>query len=151
MSARPQQFFKRPWRNRSKPKKGTLLVLSTSAVAGLLFASVALAIGSPSTASGARNQAASVSVRELVTALSPVQKTDSTWFRGLISLGIDAGNDLGIVVPDTQFNVSRGIVYRCYRLGETAFLADRPLVSTLQDEPTRTDDAHFSVTSIVCI
>jgi hypothetical protein len=50
------------------------------------------------------------------------------WSRILISLAIDEGNDVGIIVPVTQFDELRNVAYRCYRLGETAFLANAPLV-----------------------
>jgi hypothetical protein len=77
----------------------------------------------------------------------------SPWSRCLVSLGIDAGNDLGIIVPSTRHCEDRDIVYRCYRLGETAHLADRPLIATaqedfdLRDEITRCAESGFPVDS----
>jgi hypothetical protein len=70
-------------------------------------------------------------MRELTAALAPSSLTGSPWIRAAVSLGVDVGNDLGIIVPVTQYDEQRDVVYRCYRLGETAQLADRPLVETV--------------------
>jgi len=64
--------------------------------------------------------------RELTAALLPGQD-ESPWARSLMSLGIDVGNDLGIIVPVTRYDAVRDVVYRSYRLGETAQLAEWPL------------------------
>ena len=66
-------------------------------------------------------------LRELTVALTPECTVGPPWRRLIVSLGIDMGNDLGIIVPVTQWDRERDIVYRCYRLGETAHLAGRPL------------------------
>lgn len=68
--------------------------------------------------------------RELVRALMPDSLGGDAWTRSLVMLGIDAGNDLGIVVPITKVDEKHKVVYRCYRLGETAYLADTPLVQS---------------------
>jgi hypothetical protein len=64
---------------------------------------------------------------ELREALTPERSEDTAWSRALVSLGIDSSNDLGISVPVTRFDEMRGLVYRYYRLGETAPLAGEPL------------------------
>lgn len=75
-------------------------------------------------------------LRELVQYLVPVESTDRAWSRSLVSLGIDEGNDLGVVVPMTRYDTTRNLVFRYYRLGETASLAAWPLVeATIDDEP----------------
>lgn len=80
-------------------------------------------------------------LRELVQYLLPPGVADSVWSRSLVSLGIDEGNDLGVMVPVTRYDALRNLVFRSYRLGETASLAAWPLVeATIGDEP-RTD--HF--------
>lgn len=68
-----------------------------------------------------------LTLRDLQSTLAPDTVGGSSWTRSLVSLGIDIGNDLGIVVPVTQVDESRDLVYRCYRLGETAPLAQTPL------------------------
>lgn len=52
--------------------------------------------------------------------------TEDEWGRAAFSLALDIANDLGIIVPITSKDDVRGIVYRAYRLGETAFLAAVP-------------------------
>jgi hypothetical protein len=64
---------------------------------------------------------------ELTRALVPGSLASDAWARSLVAFGVDIGNDLGIIVPVTQVDHDRGIVFRCYRLGETAFIAGRPL------------------------
>jgi hypothetical protein len=66
-------------------------------------------------------------MRELTASLIPNALTGSSWSRSAMSLGIDVGNDLGIIVPVTRYDSDRDVVYRCYRLGETAQLAEWPL------------------------
>jgi hypothetical protein len=73
-------------------------------------------------------------MRELTSALVPDYMTGTSWSRSLVSLGIDAGNDLGIIVPVTRHEPRRDVVYRSYRLGETANLAECPLPRAVQDE-----------------
>lgn len=74
----------------------------------------------------------SLTLRELTGALLPrAMVYGSLWDRQLVSLGIDVGNDLGIVVPVTRYDSARDIVYRCYRLGEAAFLAERTLFESV--------------------
>lgn len=68
-----------------------------------------------------------ITMRELAESLLNDVAQPNDWDRSMISLGIDIGNDLGIVVPTTQFDGTRGLYYRAYRLGETAGLAGRPL------------------------
>lgn len=68
-----------------------------------------------------------LTLRDLQSTLAPDTVGGPSWTRSLVSLGIDICNDLGIVVPVTQVDKSRDLVYRCYRLGETAPLAQTPL------------------------
>lgn len=72
--------------------------------------------------------------RELARALMPEATGSDPWTRALVMLGIDGGNDLGIVVPVTKLDEKRNVVYRSYRLGETAHLADKPLVGASDEE-----------------
>lgn len=67
-----------------------------------------------------------VSFLDLENALLP-DSLGSFWRHCLLSLGLDIGNDMGVIVPETRFDPVTGIVYRCYRLGEGASLADSPL------------------------
>lgn len=48
----------------------------------------------------------------------------TTWERAWVSLAIDVGNDLGVVVPSTVCR--NGMVWRQYRSGEMAFAARSP-------------------------
>jgi hypothetical protein len=73
-------------------------------------------------------------MRELTAALAPDHMTGSPWARSLLSLGIDTGNDLGIIVPVTRHDVVRDIVHRSYRLGETAQLAEWPLPEAIRTD-----------------
>ena len=73
-----------------------------------------------------------LTMRELTAALLPDSLVGSSWDRALISLGIDIGNDLGIIVPVTQYDAVRDVVYRCYRPGETAALAMTPLAQAVR-------------------
>ncbi|MDT5347892.1 MAG: hypothetical protein QOC62_1310 [Mycobacterium sp.] len=66
---------------------------------------------------------------DLQRSLTPDTAGSTSWAAALVSLGIDIGNDLGIVVPVTQVDHVRDLVYRCYRLGETAPLAGSPLAA----------------------
>jgi hypothetical protein len=68
-----------------------------------------------------------ITLHELTSAIGLRQDGTSSWARSCLSLGIDIGNDLGIVVPDTRYDEKRNLVYRCYRMGETATIVDRPL------------------------
>lgn len=78
---------------------------------------------------------------DLAEALLGKQKTLDPWDRALVSLGVDVGNDLGIVVPTAQADDERRLVYRGYRLGETAQLAENPLALWLPDDDGRGLDA----------
>lgn len=76
---------------------------------------------------------------ELVRALNP-QGWDS--IGGPLThvlLAIDVGNDLGIIVPTTRTDRDRQIVYRTYRLGETAGLVDTPLWQLAEGRPSDAD------------
>lgn len=68
-----------------------------------------------------------LTLRDLTAALLPDSLGGSTWDRALISLAVDIGNDLGIIVPVTQYDDIHDVVHRCYRIGETASLARTPL------------------------
>lgn len=83
--------------------------------------------------SGGRVLDHGLTMRELATALLPERVAGQPWDRLLVSLGIDGGNDLGIIVPTTRWDEDADVVYRLYRIGETAFLADRPLPAAIRD------------------
>lgn len=55
----------------------------------------------------------------------PIDDPADPWTRSVLSLAVDIGNDLGVVVP-TTVEQPGGLVFRQYRSGETAFLADVP-------------------------
>lgn len=76
---------------------------------------------------------------DLAGALVADRTVATSWDRALVSLGIDVGNDLGIAVPTTRYDGTRGLVYRAYRLGETAQLADKPLSKFVEDGLELTD------------
>lgn len=63
----------------------------------------------------------------------PPTVADDVWAKSLVAFGLDVGNDLGIIVPVTQIDQEREVVYRCYRLGETAFVAGSPLPHVMRD------------------
>ncbi|MGY2872855.1 hypothetical protein ACVW00_000045 [Marmoricola sp. URHA0025 HA25] len=92
-----------------------------------------------------------LTLRELTESLAPESLNGPPWLRSIVSLGIDIGNDLGIIVPATQKDPRSGLIYRCYRLGETAHLAARPLFEaawTQQwDELTRRVEQGFPIMS----
>jgi hypothetical protein len=79
-------------------------------------------------------------LKELATTIAPECLAGSPWQRAILSLGVDAGNDLGVIVPVTRFDEGRNLVYRCYRLGETAGLAERPLTEIAQSSDSQLDD-----------
>lgn len=72
-----------------------------------------------------------LTLTELRRELLPGTPHTDIWRRTLLTLGIDTGNDLGIVVPVTQHDSDRSVVYRTYRLGESAPLAEG---AALRDE-----------------
>lgn len=74
-----------------------------------------------------------ITMRDLVEALAPQSLSGSAWSRSLVSLGVDIGNDLGILVPVTRYDDRQNLVYRSYRLGETAPLAGKPLPRSAMD------------------
>jgi hypothetical protein len=92
-----------------------------------------------------------LTMRELAVALMPRTIASTPWKRSLVSLGVDAGNDLGVIVPETRYNRERDVVYRCYRYGETAHLAEWPLVMAFDagedrfDEMTRAAENGYPV------
>lgn len=63
-----------------------------------------------------------ITMHELTSMMLPDADMSRAWCASLISLAVDLGNDLGIVVPTTLESVS-GVVARQYRSGETAYLA----------------------------
>lgn len=65
-------------------------------------------------------------LQELGRLLTLADADDDEWGLSAISLALDIGNDLGIVVPITRYDSVRDLVYRCFRLGETAVLAAVP-------------------------
>jgi hypothetical protein len=102
------------------------------------------------TSSGGRVLDQGLTLSELTRALVPESMASDAWARSLVAFGIDIGNDLGIIVPVTQVDDDRGIVYRCYRLGETAFIAGRPLPFLIgQGSPLLTEDLDAMCTSAI--
>jgi hypothetical protein len=75
-----------------------------------------------------------ITLRELDSALLPTGKGDSAWSRSLVSLAVDEGNDLGVMVPVTRYDAVRDVVARTYRIGETAPLAGCPLVDAVMGD-----------------
>ncbi|OBH94297.1 hypothetical protein A5678_04530 [Mycobacterium sp. E2733] len=96
---------------------------------------------------GRRVLSQGITLRDLIDSLLPESVAGSSWSRALVSLGIDIGNDLGIIVPVTQYDHIRDVVYRAYRLGETAPLAMNPLPQAAADgdwdEYARTAELGF--------
>lgn len=86
-----------------------------------------------------------LTMRELAAALMPGTIGGDSWRRSLVSLGIDPGNDLGVIVPVTRWSPGRGVVYRCYRLGETAHLAQWPLVMAFDADQEQLDEMSLAV------
>ncbi|OSC31538.1 hypothetical protein B8W69_03570 [Mycobacterium vulneris] len=93
-----------------------------------------------------------ITLRDLTAALLPDALLGSSWDRALITLGIDTGNDLGIIVPVTQYDETRDVVYRCYRIGETASLAMTPLTQAAEtgewDAYCRAANSGFPLKSV---
>jgi hypothetical protein len=98
-----------------------------------------------------------LTLTELAAALVPEAVASDAWAKALVSFGLDIGNDLGIIVPVTRMDTQRDIVYRCYRLGETAFLAGAASLSELVSAAStdvlppmfRLADADYPVKSVV--
>ena len=67
-----------------------------------------------------------ICLEELAEATGSDPASDDPWERALTSLAIDIGNDLGVAVPATVHRDGAGPVFRHYRTGEGAFMADRP-------------------------
>jgi hypothetical protein len=61
---------------------------------------------------------------ELTRLLIPDADLSDEWSTVVGSLAIDIGNDLGIIVPSTKCTGPDGPVFRQYRSGETAYLAN---------------------------
>ena len=59
--------------------------------------------------------------------IDPVGAT--RWDYALVMLGVDVGNDLGVVVPITSYDEKRDIAYRAYRIGEAADLVAQPVAA----------------------
>lgn len=87
---------------------------------------------------------------EVATALlGPTEESDA-WSQALISLVFDIGNDLGIAVPSThnqaEHEFGGNMVYRQYRAGENAHIADnrpRDVVTSDITETRQTDEDAF--------
>lgn len=68
-----------------------------------------------------------ITAHELRPLLLPHLDCTDTWNAAVLSLAIDVGNDLGVIVPSTTCQVEGyGPVYRQYRSGETACIAGLP-------------------------
>jgi hypothetical protein len=85
-----------------------------------------------------------LTMRELAAALMPATIGGDAWRRSLVSLGIDSGNDLGVIVPVTRYSRVRDVVYRSYRLGETAHLAQWPLVMAFDTGEAQLDEMSLA-------
>lgn len=70
---------------------------------------------------------AGFTLQELGELLTLTAAPEDEWSSAAITLALDVGNDLGIVVPITRLDEVRRIAYRCFRLGETSVLASIPL------------------------
>lgn len=91
-----------------------------------------------------------ITLAELTTVLLPgTGHADDPWLQSLVALGLDVGNDLGIIVPVTKHDSVRGLTFRSYRLGETAYLAGRPLPLLIaEDDRIDADDLDAMAHSI---
>ena len=67
-----------------------------------------------------------VRLSELAKVVTGTASHDDVWRRALPSLALDIGNDLGVAVPTTTDNGQNQPVFRQYRSGEGAFLANMP-------------------------
>ena len=68
-----------------------------------------------------------ISLAELSTRMVPDTIAADTWTQAVVSLAIDVGNDLGVVVPSTVIDdARRGPVWRQYRSGEMAYATSVP-------------------------
>jgi hypothetical protein len=77
------------------------------------------------TSFGSRVIKQGITVGELSRLLVRDLDESDEWQRGVCSLAIDIGNDLGVVVPSTKTLDGPGPAFRQYRSGETAFLVDQ--------------------------
>lgn len=63
---------------------------------------------------------------DIVMFLLPNLNLEDPWNIAVVSLAIDVGNDLGVIVPTTTCLDEHGPIFRQYRSGETAYLVGRP-------------------------
>ena len=79
---------------------------------------------------------------ELTGAVLGFKEAEDTWEKGLVSLVLDMGNDLGIAVPSTHNQADHTfggqLVYRQYRAGENAPAAKSKLQDLARDNPEET-------------
>jgi len=79
---------------------------------------------------------------ELTEAVLGFKEAEDTWDKGLVSLALDIGNDLGIAVPSTHNQADHPfggqLVYRQYRAGENAPAAKSRLQDLARDNPKET-------------
>jgi hypothetical protein len=81
---------------------------------------------------------------ELTRALVPEGPMDEMWYRSVVSLGIDSGNDLGIIVPITVWDRQRDLVHRAYRVGESAPIAATPLADAVAGDRQDFDEVTMA-------
>ena len=76
---------------------------------------------------------------ELTEAVLGFKEAEDTWDKGLVSLVLDMGNDLGIAVPSTHNQADHPfggqLIYRQYRAGENAPAAKSRLQDLAKDNP----------------
>lgn len=67
-----------------------------------------------------------ITLRELCEGFAPLAVGDPGWAFAALSLAIDVGNDMGVIVPTTVCRGEGGPVFRQYRSGEMAYATKRP-------------------------
>lgn len=67
-----------------------------------------------------------ITLRELCDGFAPLAAGDPDWSFAALSLAIDVGNDMGVIVPTTVCRGIDGLVFRQYRSGEMAYATNRP-------------------------
>ncbi|MCA0295251.1 MAG: hypothetical protein LCH96_08070 [Actinobacteria bacterium] len=87
----------------------------------------------------ARVLSSGFTLEELADLMALTGEPDDEWSSAAITLALDIGNDLGIVVPIIRVDEVRGVVYRCFRLGETSVFASVPLGEGQWSEKTFDD------------
>lgn len=97
---------------------------------------------------GARIVKEGITLAELAELFTPMSTERSSWSFAALSLAIDVGNDLGIIVPSTVCGGPQGPVFRQYRSGEMAYAAKTPHQSLTGDAESLAADIDL-YTSLV--